>query len=140
MLKLKPYSSALLSLGGFLFMAMGLYFIFIRPALLPEDFRYININLKTLENEIPNLQPWLQKVFCVMGGYIFATGLLVIFISQTSFRARTPGSFAIVIIAGVSSIGLMVGVNFLIDSDFKWMLLVFILPWAISLTLYRYHK
>ena len=72
MLKLKPYSSTLLSFGGFLLMAMGLYFIFIRPSLLPEDLRYMNITLLTLESKIPNLQPWLQKVFWVIGGYIFA--------------------------------------------------------------------
>lgn len=140
MLNLKPYSSTLLSFGGFLLMAMGVYFIFIRPSLLPEDLRYMNITLLTLEDKIPNLQTWLQKVFWVLGGYIFTTGLLVIFISQTSFKNRVSGSFLIVTIAGISSIGLMTGVNFLIDSDFKWMLFAFIMPWVIALTLYRLHK
>ena len=40
--------------------------------------------------------------------------------------------------AGISSIGLMVVVNFLIDSDFKWLLLAFAVPWACALVLYRF--
>ncbi len=140
MSNLKPYSSILLALGGILLMAMGGYFIFLRPSLLPEDLRYMNITIPKLEDTIPNLQTWLQKVFWVMGGYIFSTGGLIIYISQTTFRVRTKGSFTIVAIAGISSIGLMTGINFLIDSNFKWILLAFILPWAIALTLYHLHK
>jgi hypothetical protein len=41
-----------------------------------------------------------------------------------------------VAIAGISSIGLMVAVNFLIGSDFKWLLVSFSFPWAFALVLY----
>ena len=75
-----------------------------------------------------------------MGGYIFTTGLLIVFISFTSFRTRLRGAFSIVTLAGISSIGLMAVVNFIIGSDFKWLLLTFTLPWAIALILYRLHK
>ena len=81
-----------------------------------------------------------KKVFWVMGGYIFTTGLLTVFISFTSFRTRLPGAFGIVTLAGISSIGLMTVVNFMIGSDFKWFLLTFTLPWAIALILYRLYK
>lgn len=140
MLNLKPYSSTLLSFGGFLLMAMGVYFIFIRPALLPEDLHYMNMTLATVEDKIPNLQIWLRKVFWVVGGYIFATGLLIIFIAQTSFKKRVNGAFLIVTIAGISSIGLMTGINFMIGSNFKWILVSFILPWVIALTIYGLQK
>lgn len=140
MLKLRPYSSTLLAFGGFLLSAMGVYFIFIRPSLLAEDLRYMNITLSRLDDTIPNLKTWLQKVFWVLGGYIFTTGVLIIYISQTTFRIRSRGAFAIVTISGISSIGLMSGINFLIDSNFKWLLFAFILPWATALTLYRLHK
>ena len=75
-----------------------------------------------------------------MGGFIFATGLLIIFISRTTFRARTPGAFSIITFAGASSIGLMIAVNFMIQSDSKWLLLAFILPWLLALILYRFRK
>ena len=119
---------------------MGLYFIFFRPPLLPEDLRYMGSALKNVNDNIPGLANWLQKVFWVMGAYIFTTGLLTIFISFTSFRKRIPGAFGMVALGGVSSIGSMTVVNFMISSDFKWLLLIFSLPWAIALFLYRLHK
>ena len=121
-------------------MAMGAYFIFLRPPLLPEDSRYMQSTLAGIENNVPGLSVWLQKVFWVMGSYIFTTGLLTVFISLTSFRARSRGAFGIVAITGISSIGSMTIVNFMIGSDFKWILLTFTLPWVIALILYRLHK
>lgn len=140
MMKLKPYSASLLTLGGILLMIMGIYFVFLRPPLLPEDLHYMNVTLPTVQDYIPELSNWLQEVFWVMGGYIFTTGLLTIFIACTSFRVRTQGVFSIVVISGISSIGLMVVVNFMIGSDFKWVLLIFTLPWVIALFLYHFHK
>lgn len=140
MLKLKPYSASILALGGFLLVAMGVYFIFLRPSLLPEDFLYIQITQSKIEDTFPGLYTWLQKVFWVMGAYIFTSGLLTIFIALTSFRNRAQGAFYIVAISGISSIGLMTIVNFIIGSDFRIILLIFTFPWIISLILYRLHK
>ncbi len=139
-MNIKPYSSTALSLAGLLLAGMGLYFIFIRPPLLPEDLRYMSSALQNVNDNIPGLANWLQKVFWVMGSYIFTTGLLTVFISFTSFRKRLPGAFIIVALAGISSIGSMTVVNFMIGSDFKWVLLTFTLPWTIALILYRLHK
>ena len=140
MLKLKPYSASLLALAGLLLVAMGIYFVLLRPPLLPEDLRYMQTNLSVINNSATGLSSWLQKVFWVMGSYIFTTGFLTIFIGVTSFRKRSPGAFIVVAIAGISSIGSMTVVNFMIDSDFKWVLLTFTLPWIIALILYRLHK
>ena len=140
MLKLKPYSASMLALAGLLLIAMGIYFVLLRPTLLPEDLRYMKTTLPVIHNSAPGLSAWLQKVFWVMGGYIFTTGLLTVFISTTSFLNRLPGAFSIIALAGISSIGSMTIVNFMISSDFKWVLLIFTLPWIISLILYRIHK
>lgn len=140
MIKGKPYSATVLVLAGIILAGIGFYFIFLRPSLLPEDLHYMVTTVGNIKQNIPGLYNWLQKVFWVMGGYIFATGLLTVFISVTSFRKRSPGAFIIVALAGISSIGLMTIVNFMIGSDFKWLLLIFALPWAIALTLYRFHK
>jgi hypothetical protein len=40
------------------------------------------------------------------------------------------------LIGGVASIGWMAAVNFMIDSDFKWVLLGMALLWACSLVLF----
>ena len=140
MLKLKPYSASMLALGGLLLVAIGIYFVLLRPVLLPEDLFYMGSTFQNVKDNIPGLTNWLQKVFWVMGGYIFTTGLLIIFIAITSFRKRLRGAFSIVILTGMSSIGSMTVVNFMIDSDFKWVLLTFTMPWIIALILYRSHK
>ena len=140
MFKLKPYSVSFLSLGGILLIGMGIYFTFLRPPLLPEDLLYMKTSLLGVQNNIPDLVAWLQKVFWVMGGFIFTTGLLIIYIAQTTFRTRTHGAFIIVLIAGITSIGSMTIVNFILHSDFKFTLLTFTLPWIISLILYRFHR
>ena len=140
MINVKPYSATALALAGLLLAGMGLYFIFIRPSLLPEDLRYMGSSLQNVKDDIPGLTKWLQKVFWVMGGYIFTTGLLTVFISFTLFRKRLPGVFNIVAVTGISSIGLMTVVNFMISSDFKWIILIFTLPWAIALIFYKLHK
>ncbi len=93
-----------------------------------------------MNDAIPGLSAWLKKVFWVLGGYIFATGLMVVYVANTSFKNRLKGAFGIVTIAGLASIGLMTYVNFSINSNFKWMLLAFTLPWLIGLTFYRIHK
>jgi hypothetical protein len=140
MIKLKPYAVSFLTLGGFLLAGMGIYFIFLRPPLLPEDLQYMNTTLSVIQKNTPNLSVWLQKVFWVMGGYIFTTGLLTMYVAQTSFRTRINGVFIIVIVAGLTSIGSMVIVNFIIQSDFKWVLLAFTVTWFIALMLYLRHK
>lgn len=140
MIRIKSFSTFFLSVGGFLLIAMGIYFIFIRPTLLPEDARYIGTSLNELKDKIPGLSTWLQKVFWVMGCYILTTGLLIVYIAQTSFHTRASGAFLIVFIAGFTSIGAMTIINFMIQSDFKWVLLSFTLPWLIALILYAQKK
>jgi hypothetical protein len=139
-MNLKPYSVSILALGGFLLVAMGVYFVFLRPPLLPEDYKYIRTTSSAVKENFPLLTAWLQKVFWVMGSYIFTTGLLTIFIALTSFRTRTKGAFSINLISGITSIGFMTAVNFMIDSDFKWVLLAFTILWLLSLILYSFNK
>lgn len=140
MVKYKSYSSIALSLAGLILAGIGLYFIFLRPSLLPEDLQYMGSTSDNIKQSVPGLFNWLQKVFWVMGGYIFTTGLLIVFVSVTSFRTRAPAVFGIVVMAGITSIGLMTVVNFVINSDFRWLLLLFTMPWATALILFGLRK
>lgn len=121
-------------------MMMGLYFSFLRPPLLPEDLRYMSKTLDNIIDSTPELSDWLNKVFWVMGSYIFTTGLLTIYIALTSFRTRQSGAFTITAVSGVSSIGSMTAINFIIASDFRWILAIFSLIWISALILYRFNK
>jgi hypothetical protein len=133
-------SSVALALGGVILIGLGLYFIFIRPALLPEDPRFMGTTLEQVCTNFPGLLLWLPRVFWVMGGYMVSSGLLTFYLARTSFRSRTAGAAWMAALSGISSIGLMVVVNFLIDSDFKWLLLSFMAPWLAALWLYSREK
>ena len=130
------YAWRVLFFGGVILVGLGLYFIFLRPPLLPEDPRYMGTSLEQLRASLPGLLLWLPRVFWVLGGYMLSTGLLTCYVAATSFRSRVQGAAATVALTGLTSIGLMAGVNFLIDSDFKWLLLSFTAPWLLSLWLY----
>jgi len=132
-MKTRLFASASLALGGFILIGLGLYFIFLRPPLLPEDLRYVGASLAQIQNTLPGVQIWLARVFGVLGGYMIATGLLTVYISATSLRAGKPEAIAIVCVSGLASIGWMVITNFMIGSDFRWLLLAFSLPWIVAL-------
>jgi hypothetical protein len=135
----KPYSAHVLTLCGVILTGMGLYFALVRPPLLPEDIRYIGLSSEQMQ-AAPDLLNWLDRVFWVMGGYVFTTGLLTCYVAQTSFRERRQGVFSVVSLAGLTSLGLMVTINFLIDSDFKWVLFVFAALWLSALVLFLWQK
>jgi len=129
-------SSITLALAGMIIAGIGLYFIALRPPLLPEDVRYMDLSVAELEAIGPRLAMWLTQVFRVLGGYALATGVLLVALAITAFRARHPVAVAGVLIGGASSIGLMSVVNFTIGSDFRWPLFACALVWAVSLIAY----
>lgn len=135
-----PASSLVLVAAAVILAGIGIYFVYFRPSLLPEDLRYIGVTLAQIEANVPGLLPWLKRVFWVMGGYIFASGLLTCYVAVTSFRARTPGAALTVALAGAASIGLMVVVNFMLASDFRWILFSFTFFWIASLTFYFFER
>ena len=131
-------SSVTLALAGMIIAGIGLYFIVLRPPLLPEDIRYMRLSAAELEAIGPRLAMWLTYVFRVLGGYAFATGVLLIALALTAFRARHPIALAGALFGGASSIGLMSVVNFTISSDFRWPLFACALVWALSFVAYGF--
>ena len=133
-------SAILLALAGVALIGAGLYFLLLRPPLLPEDVRYMALTEAQLAVVRPRLEAWLTHVFRVMGGYVLATGVLTLTLAATSFRMHQRGAGLGALIGGVASIGWMAVVNFMIDSDFKWILLGMALLWASSLVLFSLEK
>ena len=122
--------------GGIILMGLGLYFVYLRPPLLPEDPRFMGSSLSEIQVALPGLSLWLRRVFWVMGGFMFAAGLLTSYVALTTFRARAKGAAGVVAVAGLASIGWMAVVNFILDSDFRWVLLAFLFVWILALALY----
>jgi hypothetical protein len=131
-----PPSSIALAIAGVLLVGTGLYFIILRPPLLPEDVRFMGLTAAQLDPIRPRLEAWLIHVFQVMGGYVMGTGALAITLAVTSFRRHSPAAAVGVFIGGAASIGWMAAVNFMINSDFRWLLLGMALVWASSLLLF----
>ena len=51
-----PLSAKVFLVCGFYLVALGLYFTLLRPALLPEDPRYIGSSLEAIRAAVPGLE------------------------------------------------------------------------------------
>ena len=130
-------SSQLLVAAGVSLVLTGLYFLFFRAPLLPEDLRFMALPADQLEALRPGLELWLFQVFRVMGGFVLATGLLTNTLAATAYRAHDRLAYLGAVGGGTASIGLMAVVNFAIASDFKWLLFGMALVSASSLVMFR---
>lgn len=65
---------------------IGGFLLTMRPPLLPEDARFMGSAAETLFEVVPLLGAWLRRVFWVLGGYIVATGVFVVYIASTAVR------------------------------------------------------
>src|SRR5262249_48350855 len=135
-----PPSAILLAVAGITLVGAGLYFLFLRPPLLPEDVRYMGLGPEQLAAVRPRLEAWLTHVFRVMGGYVLATGVLTITLAATSFRLHQWGAGLGALVGGAASIGLMAATNFIIGSDFKWTLVGMAALWAASLVAFALER
>lgn len=130
-------SSWILAGCGLWLIGLGLYFMILRPPLLPEDLRYMDATLLQVRIAAPGIESWLKKVFTVMGGFMAGAGVLTMFVATVAIPSRlTCASWAIAL-SGALTVGLMSATNFALHSDFRWMLLIPALAWFVAIGLYR---
>lgn len=125
----------LLTICGVSLVGIGGFFVVARPPLLPEDARFMGSTTEMISDAAPGLSSWLRRVFWVLGGYIATTGVLVLYVANTGLRSGSAGALAILTVSGITSLGWMTAVNFLIRSDYRWALLCLELLWALGLLL-----
>ena len=121
---------------GVWLVALGLYFIILRPPLLPEDPRFMGTTLEQLRLAAPGLESWLQKVFTVMGGFMAGAGVLTMWVGTVGMPMRLNGTFWALALSGSLTVVLMSATNFALRSDFRWLLLVPALAWFVGLVLF----
>lgn len=128
-------AARLLAAWGIYQVLAGLYFIFFRPSLLPEDLRALNTTMKSVHDAAPGIEAWLQWVFAVLGGQMAAAGILVICGAARIAQDRRWQRLEIWAYgtAGLASVVLMSAINFALGSDFRWLLVVPVLLWLIAL-------
>lgn len=75
-----------------------------------------------------------------MGGFMIGAGMLTIYLMSGLSQLRKKWTLVMAGLAGVSTVGTMSVTNFQLDSDFKWLLLLPALLWAVGLVLYQRHE
>ena len=115
-------------------LGLGVYFMILRPAVLPEDLRFLGLDGSKLAAEVPRLGSWLDLVFTVLGGQMAAVGVLVIAVALRLRRVDAGERSAILLFvaAGGCSVGSMAAVNFALRSDFRWFLTVPVVLWLLA--------
>ena len=134
---IRRIAAGLIGVCGVYQVAVGLYFIALRPALLPEDVRFLATGRASLHAGLPRLETWLHLVFIVLGGQMAAIGALLIGSSFRIFHAQLSGGRELALLgaAGALSVCAMAGVNFVLGSDFRWLLIVPVVAWSAGLVL-----
>ena len=120
---------------GLWLIGLGLYFMFLRPRLLPEDLRYMGTSLGEIRAATPGLERWLHRVFTVMGGFMTGAGMFTILVAMNLSAAGDKWTWTVLALAGLFTVGTMSLTNFLLNSNFKWLLLIPSLLWIIGLVL-----
>ncbi|MEO8061615.1 MAG: hypothetical protein ABI821_02595 [Pseudomonadota bacterium] len=122
---------------GIWLIGLGLYFAFLRPALLPEDLRYIGTTTQEIQSATPGIVDWLHRVFTVMGGFMMGVGALLIVVVMNASQMQKSVILTVLALAGVFTVGTMSLTNFQLSSDFRWPLLLPSFLWLIGLVLCR---
>ncbi len=128
-----PISMFLFIACGIWLIGLGLYFIFLRPPLLPEDLRYMETSIGDIQSAIPGLERWTNRVFTVMGGFMMGSGVLTILAAMNASAMREKRTWVFLMLTGLFTVGTMSLTNFQLNSDFKWLLLIPSLLWVIGL-------
>lgn len=135
-IRARHVSTWMLIACGIWLVSLGLYFIFLRPPLLPEDARFMGSSLAQLRAAVPGLEGWLKRVFIVMGGFMTGTGVLTVSAACVAMSSRWRGTSWAIAMSGVLTVALMSAINFDLHSDFRWLLLVPALVWLAGFVLH----
>ncbi len=135
-IRIRHVSTWMLIACGIWLVSLGLYFILLRPPLLPEDTRFMGSSLAQVRAAVPGLEGWLQRVFVVMGGFMAGAGVLTVLVACVAMPSRLKGTSWAIAMSGVLTVALMSAINFDLHSDFRWLLLVPALVWIAGFVLH----
>ena len=131
-----PTSGKVFLVCGLWLVALGVYFVLLRPALLPEDPCYIGLSLEALRSAALGLERWLGQVFNVMGGFMIAAGVMTALVAWRLAARRERGTLVALAVAGAIGVAMRSATSFLLQSDFRWLLLAPVALWLFGLVCY----
>jgi hypothetical protein len=108
--------AGLLGLVGALTLGTGLYFVVVRPPMLPEDFRFTGVDPQQLP---ARMSEWLAIVFRTWGG--FTTGFGVLLMGVATFLLTGCGTVLrwTTAAAMVGAFGQFLVSNLVLRSDYR---------------------
>jgi hypothetical protein len=114
-------ASVLVLIVGVLTLGIAIYFLFVRPPMLPEDVRFTGVS----ESELPPpFAAWLTIVFRTWGGFVAGLGIMLIAIGAYLLvprRRMLQGGIALAIVV---AFGRFLLSNIELRSDFLPFLVV----------------
>ena len=135
-IRTRHVSTWMLIACGIWLVSLGLYFIFLRPPLLPEDTRFMGSSLAQIRTAVPGLEGWVQRVFIVTGGFMAGTGVLTVFAARVAMPSHLKCTSWVIAMSGALTVALMSAINFDLHSDFRWLLLIPALVWLAGFVLH----
>lgn len=118
-------SGAPLVILGVLTIGTAMFFLVLRPPLLPEDIRHTGIDVGTLP---PAFLDWLGIVFRTWGGFIAGFGIVLLGIGTFTLTGRTRWLHWSTAAAVLVAFGRFLFSNIVLSSDFLWFIsLLFLL-------------
>jgi len=131
-----PRSSWLtIALLGGVAIVMGLAFITLRPlvVLLPEDQRFTGMTVEQLRTQSPALFTWIGLVFRSWGAFAVGLGVLLTGIAVSAYRRGERWAWWTVALAGLSTFTIFLKVNFVLGSDFRWVIAALLSVFVLAL-------
>lgn len=128
----RPPVIALIVLG-LLTIATGVYFMVLRPAVLPEDLRFMS--LAPSEVAAP-VRSWIAVVFRTWGGFMIGLGLCVLGHAMSMVAGNARWSRLRMAAGLVFAFGSFLASNVQLRSDFLWFIsLMFVVATACTVLL-----
>ncbi|MFC3098348.1 hypothetical protein [Alteraurantiacibacter palmitatis] len=128
-----PLVGALVLVLGVLTLGTGIYFLWLRPPLLPEDILFIGVAPEVLP---PPLLDWLGIVFRTWGGFVAGFGALLMGIGTFMLTGRARWLYWATALGILAAFGRFLISNIVLRSDFLWFIAaIFLLAAAAAVLL-----
>lgn len=116
-MKFDRIAALLLLVLGVLTLGTGTYFMFLRPAMLPEDVRLTGMDPQLLQ---PAMVEWLRIIFRTWGGFMAAFGILMVSVAGYMITSRPALLSWGVVFAVLVAFGRFLASNIVIHSEYIW--------------------
>jgi len=116
-IRCSPAAASLSAVLGVLTVGTGVYFIALRPSMLPEDVRRTGVSHASLP---PAFTEWLSIVFRTWGGFMVGLGIVLITAGPLLRRGNARWLRGGIAVGVLVAFGSFLASNLQLRSDFLW--------------------